>query len=469
MCARPKLAAAGASSEIGRGRRAWRGEPGLWCTRARCREAVDVDTRMRAHLRAGDRTDTVQAVQTPCPPYGVKDPAPNAGIRQTSRVSVLATPPVASRRRYEVEALRGVAALAVLVSHCWGIGHGYSPDVFGTVIGRLGLAGGQGLALFFALSGYLLTRPLLAGRAGGRIELRRYFRHRAARILPTWWFVVAFMLWLHPDQVPERDWWRFPLLIQGFWPGTTIRVDGPAWSLAVEAQFYLLLPVLGLVLRRYQHLALSVVAGLAVVSTTLTLATITYGAPGLVWQYSLPANLVYFTPGMLLAVLEVETTLVSALRRCRHVRSGLLLLSLPGWLAYVVEPRFALLSAVASGLTVAAVGLPLGEDSVVRVLRHRALVVLGTLSFGVYLWHEPVVRLLREHGTQGSLALLMATLPITALLATGSYLLVERPCLRLRDASRQDLCRSLRQGNDARNAVMGAAVMLAVGLLALVT
>jgi peptidoglycan/LPS O-acetylase OafA/YrhL len=255
----------------------------------------------------------------------------------------------AARQRPEVEALRGLAATAVLVSHSWGIGHDYSVEVFSTRWGRLGLAGGGGVALFFALSGYLLTRLLVGtSRPPG---LGRYLRHRAARILPTWWFVLAFMLLLHDEGIPARHWWRFPLLVQGFWADTVGRVDGPAWTLALEAQFYLLLPLLAVLLRRSARTAWVTLAVLAVAGTAVNVLTVATGHATTVWRYGLPTNACYFVPGIALAVLEARTDVATRLARLPHPRSVLLALSLPFWLSFVLFPRTSLLTAVAAGLS----------------------------------------------------------------------------------------------------------------------
>lgn len=369
-------------------------------------------------------------------------------------------------RRTEIEALRGIAALGVLVAHAWGLGHGYAPSVFTTWSGRLGLAGGQGLALFFALSGYLLTRPFLnAASRGSRVSLRHYGRHRVARIAPTWLFVVAFMLLVHSDGVPRRQWWRFPFLLQGFWSDTVIRVDGPAWSLAVEAQYYLLLPLLALCLVRRFWVALAALLVLGVATFVLTLVTVSLGTASAVWTYSLPANFVYFVPGMLLALVEVRTGIVSALGGLPHVRLLLLVASVPFWLAFVAVPRAGLGAAAAAGLTIAAVVLPLGEGRVLVALRTRGLFLLGNLSFGIYLWHEPAMRLLQQHGVEGWLPLLAVGLPLTLVLATVSYTLVEAPALRLRDSNLRDLGPDQRDVQLAFSGVVLAASGAALALL----
>lgn len=378
----------------------------------------------------------------------------------------LVASPLTGRKRPEVESLRGLAALAVLVAHGWGIGHDYAPRLYTTWTGRVGLLGGEGLALFFALSGYLLCRLFLGERRTQPLRLGTYFRHRVARILPTWWLVLAALLVVHDDGVRASSWWRFPLLLQGFWPDTVVRVDGPAWSLAVEAQFYVLLPLLVLALRRGRGLALLSVSLLTVVAAVVAVTTVAVARPSAVWRYGLVANFVYFTPGLLLAVLEDRTSLVAALRKLRHARSVLLVASLPFWTAVVWLPRTALLAAVGAGLTVAAVALPLEESWVVRLLRGRVPFTLGVLSFGIYLWHEPVLQLLHRHGVSSWTGLLVVGTPIAVALAGVSYVLVEAPALRLRDAR---WSAAVARGADGRRLLAGAAAVGALVVVALTT
>ena len=64
------------------------------------------------------------------------------------------------KTRGELEALRGLAAFGVVVGHAWAVGRN-DGSTFSTPFGRLGLMPGEGLALFLALSGYLITRLLL--------------------------------------------------------------------------------------------------------------------------------------------------------------------------------------------------------------------------------------------------------------------------------------------------------------------
>jgi peptidoglycan/LPS O-acetylase OafA/YrhL len=117
-----------------------------------------------------------------------------------------------------------------------------------------------GVDLFFVLSGYLIGGQLLAPLARGqRINLPRFFARRALRILPAYFIILAiyflFPVWReYPEMFPL---WKFLISVQniGLRGGTAF---SHAWSLAVEDQFYLLLPLLLLILNRWRRAAVIV-------------------------------------------------------------------------------------------------------------------------------------------------------------------------------------------------------------------
>ncbi|WP_305093741.1 acyltransferase [Prescottella sp. R16] len=227
--------------------------------------------------------------------------------------------------------LRAVAALLVVGAHAAFWTGRYTDDLAGTALSRLEI----GVPIFFALSGFLLFRPWLVAAAGGG-ELpstRTYLWHRARRILPAYWIVVAatYAIYLFRDDAGEtgRGWsgfWRNMTLTQIYGPGHLHDGLTQTWSLAVEATFYLLLPVLGWVLvvgvcRRRWHPIRLTVALLAVVAITPLWTLITHHTDitftARLW---LPGFVAWFAGGMLLAVASVT------LRRCNPYATGLLAL-----------------------------------------------------------------------------------------------------------------------------------------------
>jgi peptidoglycan/LPS O-acetylase OafA/YrhL len=213
--------------------------------------------------------------------------------------------------------------------------------------------------------------------------------------------------------------------------------DPPTWTLAIEVQFYLALPLLGLLASRAASRARS--------PLTVPLATI---AAGLVWNGAvyraglplpfgkvLPAALPYFGAGMLAAVLA-ETRQPSP-RASRALFAGGVAAVLAdvaihwgpigsGPLLFVSETLHDLLAALGFAAIVAAAAA-FGH----RALQWRPLVALGTISYGVYLWNVPLLLALRAGGALPLQPLLALPLVLAAAMAVAalSWLYVERPAL----------------------------------------
>src|SRR3954464_4647990 len=194
------------------------------------------------------------------------------------------------RRSARIESLRALAALGVLVGHAYGWSHGWQ-NVYATFHGRLVLSGGFGVFLFFALSGYLLFLPFARAAFGPaeRIDLLRYALNRAVRILPLYYVVIGTYLVVHDEGVGAK-WWRFLLFLEGFGADTVAKVDPPAWSLVVEVQFYVLLPVFAWLVARVGQRSLpraaTFVAALAVAAFIVRLLTVTSAETVTsVWRY----------------------------------------------------------------------------------------------------------------------------------------------------------------------------------------
>ena len=341
-----------------------------------------------------------------------------------------------------IESLRAVAALAVLEGHVFGATRGYGPGAYASFFDRALLGGGFGVYLFFALTGYLLCRPFARrDLAGGRpLRLGRYAANRAVRILPLYYVVLIVYLVAFGHAGSPGMWWRYGLFVENLFPHLP-PVDGPMWSLVVEVQFYALLPLLALGLAKVARgsarraaVAIALV-GLGASLVRLTLVTLPHG-PDPRWVYSLPGTFVFFTSGLLLAV--VDTAWRG--RRPAGLRGPLaradLWLGLAAAIMLVVFWRYDLDALVvpATFLAVGAVALPLEAGPVTRALRWRPLAFLGVCSYSLYLWHFPIVNQVvgsawAPHGFWALLALLV---PLCGAVAVASYLSIERPFLRLR-------------------------------------
>src|ERR687897_779416 len=161
-----------------------------------------------------------------------------------------------------VEGVRALAAVSVLVFHCWWYGaEGGSRADLGLVnrfvLPHLPL----GVTLFFSVSGFLLYQPFVAAALSGSSfpKVGTYFRNRALRTLPAYWVFrvgggvllpAALVRWRDHrlGRLVEDPWLavRNATLTQGYSPGGLLTGIAPAWSLAVEVVFYLTPPLRGL-------------------------------------------------------------------------------------------------------------------------------------------------------------------------------------------------------------------------------
>src|SRR6201992_567809 len=199
-----------------------------------------------------------------------------------------------------VEGMRACAAIGVVVTHV-AFQTGHSSGVDGRLFGRFDLA----VAVFFALSGFLLWRSHAAAARGlvPRPATGHYLRSRVIRIMPAYLVAVVVILTLLPDgNHPNLTVWLANLtLTQVYVPLTLTAGLTQMWSLSVEVSFYLALPILAMLAARLPVRArIPAIAGLAVAS--LFWGWIPFGAPPglnpLTWP---PAFFSWFAAGMLLA------------------------------------------------------------------------------------------------------------------------------------------------------------------------
>lgn len=399
------------------------------------------------------------------------------------------SPPAAAPQPHfaGVEGLRAVAAVSILVWHCYL----YAAPAGERV--RLGVLGDfafsllpTGVILFFTLSGFLLYRPFAAAILHGNPlpSLGQYLHRRAFRILPAYWVILLITgigleaaLLRNPDDslrigsllgTPELL-QRNLALVQSYFPSTLLTGIGPAWSLAVEAVFYLILPLLALLAyaigRRLQtragrRMAALVPAGIVLgigvggkLAATFLVPPGTGPSPGwdgdwhsvLVRSFLVQADL--FTFGMILAVISVELA-AGQFRLPRHWYPATAAAAVAIVLSSAVSHRAGLLDlyaydtfmAMACALLLALVVLQRPQDGtpcrLVRLLDTRALVLTGVASYSLFLWHEPLIRWLQVHGftlggTSGFMVNLVLAGVVSGLAAAVTYRFVERPMIHL--------------------------------------
>ncbi len=334
-----------------------------------------------------------------------------------------------------------MAALSVLVGHLVGrtiTDQAEDPDL----IERLGFGGTFGVYLFFTLSGYLLFWPFVkqAFGDGKRIDLGRYAANRALRILPLYYVVlVAYLVVLH-DGGSTDDWLTFATFSENFSADTALTVNPVLWSVVIEVHFYLVLPLLALLLMRVAagspERALAAIVALGLASFALRWFTLyDVPAPNALLRYSLVSCFMFFAAGMALAVMRLlwERRLPRWLAGPLRAPELWLLVSVVLWWIVATGAQRGYLMAPASFLFLGACVLPLRPSPLVRALDWRPLALVGVVSYSIYLWHVLVVfKLIDWLNLSGVWALLAVTVPAVLAVSAASYVVIERPFLRLR-------------------------------------
>ena len=340
-----------------------------------------------------------------------------------------------------LDGVRALAVLAVLVFH---------QDI------PIAPAGFLGVDVFFVLSGYLIT-DLLARQweAGGRIDLRGFWIRRAGRLLPALAVMIlavtAAVAVIAPGQasalrpallgaVTYTSNWSQAAGHQSYF--ATFGPSAPLqhlWSLAVEEQFYLLWPLVLVVVVRLRNRTLrAALAWLGAAASAVAMAAMY--VPG-----SDPSRVYYGTDthasallvGAALALTWPLPRLAAAPRLAGRLdAAGVAGLVLLAWAMGhftgadpAVYPAGLILAALAAGCVVVAAA---GPGVIAAMLSWRPLSWLGIRSYGIYLWHWPVIALgaaVAGRGAAGIWAHLAETaLPV--MLAALSWRWIEEPIMR---------------------------------------
>ncbi|WP_234786309.1 MULTISPECIES: acyltransferase family protein [Mycolicibacter] len=343
-----------------------------------------------------------------------------------------------------VEGMRACAAIGVVITHV-AFQTGHSTGITGRLWGRFDMA----VAVFFALSGFLLWRGHAAAARGLRPAPRtgHYLRSRVVRIMPAYLVSVVVILALLPDAggASLTVWLANLTMTQIYVPLTLTPGLTQMWSLAVEVSFYIALPLLALGAKHLPVRArVPVIAAVSLLSLGWGYLPIhtPYGVNPLNWA---PAYGCWFGAGMLLA--EWAFSPVGRVHRLARRRLPMAVLTLAAFLV-AASPL-----AGPEGLTSATVGqfivrtamggvlawallAPLvldRPDTPHRFLASAPMVTLGRWSYGIFIWHlaalDMVFPVIGRFAFTGDMAVvLVLTMVFTVAIAAVSYALVEQPC-----------------------------------------
>lgn len=309
-----------------------------------------------------------------------------------------------------LDGIRAIAVLLVMLTHA-------------EIVGG---AGWVGVMMFFVISGYIITRLLVTERSvTGGVGLRSFYVRRAGRLLPALLLMalVVTILNVLRDYPGSVGFGLASVFYVSSWveaSGVVMPGLGHTWSLSVEEQFYLIWPVILILARPRVALAIAIVVALASAAWRDVLwAT---GAPWYRFAFGADAEMDGLMVGCAVALIAPTWR--------------------PSRLAVIVA-CFAIVAAIASqeggiGLQ-AVVGIPLAIIATVvliqacaagdaRWLATRPLVAIGLISYGLYVWGNPIFGfgngVLADVPTWPRFAVLMG---VSLLVAAASYRWLEQP------------------------------------------
>jgi peptidoglycan/LPS O-acetylase OafA/YrhL len=354
---------------------------------------------------------------------------------------------------------RGLAALWVFLFHAFTSAG--SPESVPDSIAWLFSMGWAGVDIFFTLSAFLLTIPFVKSTpASLRVPAAKpYFVRRFARILPAYYLQCVILAVVFYSGFAKVVFWYDPTAISWlahgiFWINAIPLVPAyisPWWTLPVELGFYLLLPILAKCLtdKRWWWLLIGIVLSLGYRYVLLHAGL--DRMQEVFWVDHLPGRLFQFLIGMLAAFFwvkwrESKTLPLALARNILLLLCCFALIALPalGWLEGAVydgspntHPVLMLWHFFASLLIAfMLIMLVSGDSFPSRFLSAFPLQWLGTISYGLYLWHFPVMLVLREQmGGQAAIkanfpSYLFASFLISITIAFLSWHWLEAPVLR---------------------------------------
>lgn len=386
------------------------------------------------------------------------------------------------------DGVRGMAAIAVLLVHVWlfsgGFG-GFDGSLPNRAMVRLDFV----IAVFFALSAFLLYRPMIAHRMGGpkAPTVGTFARSRILRIYPAYWLALT-VLAIFPGLVGvfTGKWWVFYSAGDYFDPGFHLSVCAAdeqfrcglpqTWTLIVEVTFYIALPFYaalagwmarGRPTRVWFGRELALLVAMAAISVFL--ASGAFSAREHTWfEFTFVGHLFWLSMGMVFALVSVVVgtdlgRFPRALRwlaerpsLCWLAALGVYLVTVfayypapfpvapfSGFEAWTIE--------VLQGIVALFMLIPVlfgnpNRGVPARIMRTPLLLWIGLVSYGLYLWQvTPATALGFGSAHEGFVVVLLGTLLFALPMAALSYYFVERPLMRLKQVPFADWWRRLRR------------------------
>lgn len=333
----------------------------------------------------------------------------------------------------ELDGLRGLAILAVILYHC-------HPRLVGTPLYPAALWGWSGVTLFFFMSGLLITMGLLETR-----DRPHYFHNfHARRILRIWPVYLLLLIFVYAEApwyvglsvrqaVRTAPWWGYLLFLQNLFPFTLPPALGPTWALAIEEQYYFVWAPLVRWLRSPVLLAMPL--GAALVASPL----FRHAHPRWITPTHTLIHLDGIALGSLLAIglytLRLSQRIWLYLGLICFVGGIAAAATIAGGTAYLDTA----LAFAYGGAVLASIASTGTKTSLHALLRRGPLAFYGRISYGLYMVHIGVFVFfgwfdlkMDPYGIAGNLAVVAFRLVTATLVATALWYGFEKPILRLK-------------------------------------
>jgi peptidoglycan/LPS O-acetylase OafA/YrhL len=299
--------------------------------------------------------------------------------------------PEALNKKYypSIDGLRGIAILSVILHHS-SVGHSWNVWIDGTI----------GVHIFFIISGFLITTLLLKEKVKkGKVSFKNFYIRRVLRIFPVAYlyiFTVIILSHIFHFQLGFKNALTSLLYLKNFPTGNTWET-GHFWTLSVEEQFYLFVPVL-LITNTNRFLKLVFVAflvvpvvdyiafhNIGVFYTNRTIHDLTF-----IFLALLDQGTLYILVGSLFSILVFKKIIIVEKFKNHYYLSAFLFICAALIHFVYITPNVPYLSSTLFAvLTAFVIAINLYENNLLTsILSHPVLVKLGILSYSLYIWQQ---------------------------------------------------------------------------------
>jgi peptidoglycan/LPS O-acetylase OafA/YrhL len=338
--------------------------------------------------------------------------------------------------RPEIDGLRAIAVIAVILYHAQITILGYQPFKGGFI----------GVDIFFVISGYLITSIILKELVTtGSFSFKHFYQRRIRRILPALLFVMLVSLpfaWMYLLPSSFVDFSKSILYSLGFSSNFYFHYSGQqygaesgllkpflhTWSLSVEEQFYILFPIVLLITFKYFRKYL---IHILILGFVISLGLAEWGSknhPSFNF-YVLPTRGWELLAGSILAYFEITNGKRGENKTLNLILPtiGLLLIgySILFFNDRMFHPSFYTLSPIIGVCLI--IWFSNKNELITKILSTKLFVGIGLISYSLYLWHYPIFAFARQTFFDGSITKKLFVGFIIIILSIFSYYFIERP------------------------------------------